>query len=96
MIRTIVALILTTSPALAQQQQMPCGPSAMIEKRIKDGSGESVVGAGIVPGGILYTTVNPVTGSFTILLRKPGGQTCLVMAGTGYATQEAVKPGTNL
>ena len=90
----LAALLLTASPAIAQQ--MPCGPTGMVEKRIKDSSGETIVGAGIVPGGILFTLANPDTGSFTILLRKPDGQTCLIMAGTGYATQESVKPGTNI
>ena len=79
---------------LAQQQ--PCGPTGMVEKRIHDQYGESIVGAGIVPGGILFTLANPDTGTFTILLRRPAGQPCVMMGGTGYATTEAVKPGTDI
>lgn len=77
-------------------QQSPCGPTGMIEKRIADKYGETVIGAGIVDGGILFTLANLDTGTFTVLLRRPDGQTCIVMGGTGYATIEAVKSGTDL
>ena len=79
---------------LAQQQ--PCGPTGMVEKRIADQYGESIVGAGITPGGVLFTTANPDTGSFTVMLRRPDGQTCVLIGGTGYATMQAVKPGDDL
>lgn len=78
---------------LAQAQ--PCGPTGMVEKRIHDQYGESIVGAGITPGGIMFLTSNPQTGSFTIMLRRPDGQTCVLMGGTGYATQDAVKSGSD-
>lgn len=74
-------------------QESPCGPTGMVEKHIATEYGESIVGAGIVPGGILFTTANPQTGSFSILLRRPDGQTCVLMGGTGYAFQEPDKPG---
>lgn len=77
-------------------QQPPCGPTGMIEKRIADKYGETIVGAGIVDGGIMFTLANPDTGTFTVLLRRPDGQTCIVMGGTGYATIEAVKSGTDI
>ena len=79
--------------AIILAQQAPCGPTGMVEKNIAKKYGESIVGAGIVAGGILFTTTNPQTGSFTVLLRRPDGQTCVLMGGTGYATTDAVKPG---
>jgi hypothetical protein len=39
---------------------------------------------------------DPETQTFTIMLRRPDGQTCVLMAGTGYATQEPTKPGKDL
>jgi hypothetical protein len=30
------------------------------------------------------------------MLRKPNGQTCVLMGGTGFATQDALKKGTDL
>lgn len=85
----------TILAALLLAQQTPCGPTGMVEKRIQEQHGESIVGAGVVPGGVMFITANPDTGSFTIMLRRPDGQTCVLMGGTGYATQDAVKAGTD-
>jgi hypothetical protein len=82
--------------ALLLAQQSPCGPTGRVEARIAKEYGESIVGAGITPGGILFTTMNPETQTFTIMLRRPDGQTCVLMGGTGYATQEPTKPGKDL
>jgi hypothetical protein len=82
--------------ALLLAQQSPCGPTGMVEKRIVAQYGESIVGAGVVPGGILFITSNPDSGSFTIMLRKPDGTTCVLLGGKGYATQDSVKQGLPL
>jgi hypothetical protein len=82
--------------ALLLAQQSPCGPTGAVEKRIADQYGESIVGAGITPGGILFITMNPETQTFTIMLRRPDGQTCVLMGGTGYATAEPETPGKPL
>lgn len=82
--------------ALFLAQQNPCGPTGLVEKRIAQQYGESVIGAGIVAGGILFTLANPETGTFTILLRRPDGQTCVLMGGTGWASTDAAKPGVDL
>jgi hypothetical protein len=82
--------------ALLLAQQPPCGPTGMVEKRIHDQYGESIVGAGVVDGGVLFTLANPQTGTFTVLLRRKDGMTCVLMGGTGYATQDPIKPGTDL
>jgi len=76
--------------------QQPCGPTGQVEKRIADQYGESIVGAGVVAGGVMFLTTNPETGTFTIMLRRPDGLTCVLMGGTGYATQDAIKKGTDL
>jgi hypothetical protein len=77
-------------------QQSPCGPTGTVEKRIAKQYGESIVGAGVVAGGVLFITANPQTGTFTIMLRRQDGQTCVLQGGTGYATLEAIKPGEDL
>lgn len=78
---------------LAQAQ---CGPTGTVERRIHDQYGESIIGAGVVPSGSLFVTVNPVTGSFTVLLRREDGQTCVMTSGTGWATLEATIPGRSI
>jgi hypothetical protein len=92
----LAAIMLFLAPVAASAQQPACGPTGKVEKRIHDQYGETIVGAGVVAGGILFTLANPISGSFTILLRRPDGQTCVLMGGTGYATIEAIKPGTDL
>ena len=82
--------------ALLLAQQQPCGPTGQVEKRIADQYGESIIGAGVVAGGLMFITANPDSGSFTVMLRKPNGQTCVLMGGTGFATQDAIKKGTDL
>lgn len=82
--------------ALLLAQQSPCGPTGQVEKRIASEYGESIIGAGIVAGGILFTLANPETGTFSILLRRPDGQTCVLMGGSGWASQEPTIPGKNL
>ncbi len=81
---------------LLAQAQQPCGPTGMVERRIVEMFGESIVGAGVVAGGVMFLTTNPDTQTFTIMLRRADGQTCVLMGGTGYATQEAVKKGLDL
>jgi hypothetical protein len=92
----LAAILICLAPSAAFAQQSPCGPTGAVEKRIHDQYGETIVGAGVVAGGILFTLANPISGSFTILLRRPDGQTCVLMGGTGYATLESIKPGTDL
>jgi hypothetical protein len=85
--RTALAVlaVLTASPALAQQQQ-PCGPTAQMEKYLIEKYGESPVGMGLGPdGAVLVVIANPITGTFTILVRKPGHITCIIVGGNGYA-----------
>lgn len=81
---------------LLAQQQPPCGPTGLMEKRIHDEYGESIVGAGMVDGGVLFTLANPQTGTFTVLLRRPDGKTCFLMNGTGFTAVEPTKPGKDL
>jgi hypothetical protein len=92
----LAAILICLAPVVASAQQPACGPTGAVEKRIHDQYGETIVGAGVVAGGILFTLANPQTGTFTVLLRRPDGQTCVMIGGTGYATQDPIKPGTDL
>jgi hypothetical protein len=92
----LVAFLLCLAPMPSSAQQPPCGPTGAVEKRIHDQYGETIVGAGVVAGGILFTLANPDTQTFTILLRRPDGMTCVLMGGTGYASQDPIKPGVDL
>jgi len=92
----LVAFLICAATVAASAQQPPCGPTGTVEKRIHDQYGETIVGAGVVAGGILFTLANPDTQTFTILLRRPDGMTCVLMGGTGYAMQDPIKAGVDL
>lgn len=80
----------------ARSQPAPCGPRNAVEKRIWTEYGESIVGAGLSQGGIVYVTENPQTGTFTILIRRPDGTACVMLGGSGWASIDAVTPGRDL
>jgi hypothetical protein len=96
-IALVSLVVFLTKNAYAQSpSQPPCAPRDVIEKRIHTEYGETPIGAGVVDGGTVYITNNPETGSFTILVRRPGGLTCLVMSGEGWASTDPEKPGKSL
>jgi hypothetical protein len=88
---TLAALLI-----LAQASQMQCGPRAAIEGYVHRQLNQSPVGAGIVESGTVYVLTNPLTGTFTILLRKPDGTVCFIAAGKGWASMVPETPGHGL
>lgn len=93
----IIAMYIIATPSRSQEQpQMPCIPKLALDQQIAKRYGESILGAGVTPVGILYITVNPTTGTFTVVMRRPDGMACIVGGGKGWATTETVLPGTNL
>ena len=94
----ILMLVLLTAYLVqpARSQAPPCGPRDAVEKRIWTEYGESIIGAGLSQGSIVYVTENPQTGTFTILIRRPDGTACVMLGGSGWATMDAVTPGRDL
>jgi hypothetical protein len=82
--------------AILLAQQPPCGPTGVLEQQLLTKYGEQVVAAGITPAGKMFTLANPATGSFSVIVRRPDGLTCLVIGGDGFTTIDAIKPGTDL
>ncbi len=73
------------SPALGRARQQPCGPHGQILRALAERWGESPAGMGIVANGFVVEFVtNAVTGSFTVVITRPGGVTCVVMAGENW------------
>lgn len=92
----LMYIIATPSRSQSAPPQMPCIPKLALDQQIAKRYGESILGAGVTPMGILYITVNPITGTFTVVMRRPDGMACIVGGGKGWATTETVLPGTNL
>lgn len=89
-------LAMSAAPVLAQLPPnvmpipAPCGPRAMVEAQLAGKYGESPVVAGFNPQGWpLVVTANPATGTYTVILRRPDGMTCLIAGGNGFTIIEA-------
>lgn len=85
------------TPAHSQEDPgtIQCAPYAQINSDLKKDYGETITAGGILgPNLMMYMTVNPKTHSFTILMRRPNGLSCIVMAGDGFALADpaAAKP----
>jgi hypothetical protein len=94
--RTLLALVLLSSPAIAQER-VPCGPTGPFEAAITAQHGETPVGAGMTETGYpLIIFANPVSGSFSVAMRRPDRITCIIQSGRGYTVIEPEKPGENL
>lgn len=90
----LMVMALVASPA--RPQELPCIPREALEAQLLQRYGETVAGAGMTPMGPLYLTVNPETGSFSIIQLKRDGMACLIAGGRGWASTEATKPGLGL
>lgn len=55
--------------------------------------GEQPIAAGVAQSGMVYITANAETGTFTVLLRRPDGISCILVAGRGWAQHQPVRPG---
>lgn len=94
----VAALALTTLGATpADAQTRVCSPQAMplVEQLGKD-YGEVLTSAGVDAGGNLVQVYSSPTGSWTIAVTMPGGPTCIISSGEGWAverTADLPKPG---
>jgi hypothetical protein len=76
-------------------QQPACKPTGVLERELTTKYGETIVAAGITPAGKMFTLANPASGSFSVIIIRPNGMTCLVIGGDGFTTIEAIKPGSD-
>lgn len=88
--RYVLPILLFTTVPAAAQMQMACDDQTKIDTRLSSEFGESITSAGITPGGVMYVTSNPESGTFTVVLRREGGQACILIGGIGYATTDPV------
>lgn len=73
----------------SRSQEAPgCPPSVELDAKLQAQFGESVTAAGVIDNGYVYITTNPSTHTFTILVRKPDGTSCVVLGGEGFALAE--------
>ena len=79
----VLAIISSADTAMAQQQQ--CGKTGLIESHISSKYGETIAGAGIAPdGNTIFVLSNPVSGTFTFMVKRKDGISCIIISGKGY------------
>lgn len=71
----------SAAPAFAQ---MVCGQHADIEKRLEQGYQEKRTAIGLAANGALVQLYTSANGTFTIVLTRPGGLSCLMAVGSDW------------
>ena len=82
-------IAMALSIAAAPQQ---CGPRPAVIATLSDRYGEAPRMRGLANGVIVELLANDDSGSWTILVTRPDGSSCLLVAGTAYAPIPVTPP----
>lgn len=86
--------VLSALPASAQTARMSCGPHDRMLTGLATGYGEAPVMIGLGPdNAVIEITASAATGSWSILVSTPAGQTCLVASGQSFELIPPPLPG---
>jgi len=80
-------------PALAAEQLVACGERTKILESFADAYKEKPSAVGITDQGALIEVLVGPTGTWTMVVTKPGGPACIV--GTGHDWHMRPAPGTD-
>lgn len=80
----LVAAALVSIPSGTWAQGPQCGPRDSVLGALKEHYQERPVSRGVTAAGALLEVLAGPSGSWSILLTVPGGQTCLVSSGDGW------------
>lgn len=84
-----VVLALTGDLGTAAAQQPFCAARSEIVEALRNRYGESRRGAGLQSESALFELfASPETGSWTVLITRPDGQSCAVAAGQAWRDDE--------
>lgn len=82
--------------AVSAQEQRPCGPREAILGALAERFGETVVARGLEGEdgvAMVELSMNPGTGTWTLMRQMPGGPLCLITAGQAWEpVDDAPKP----
>lgn len=87
----LVALVAAFFIAPAQAQGV-CGPRDNIVKRLADGHQEARYAMGLAANGSLVEVFVAPSGSWTILVTRPGGPSCVAGAGMDWTLEVTPAP----
>lgn len=83
-------LILSTIGAASSTMADVCAPRDAVVAKLASGFGEQPVATGMTDdGGQLEVWMSPKTGTFTVLVSRPDGSTCIVSSGGDFWAEPA-------
>ncbi|MBI4185213.1 MAG: hypothetical protein HY521_14575 [Proteobacteria bacterium] len=78
--------------APAGAQQVACGEREQIAKALAQSYEEHPIARGLASGGVMIEVLAAESGSFTVLLTRPNGLSCLITAGEYWESVPARDP----
>lgn len=99
-LKSIVTLAAVLAPTLSLAQTN-CAARDMVVSKLESGYGESFAGGGLQNSNSIFEVwFSPEEGTWTILMTRPDGMSCVMASGTnwreslpGYVKQPAGVPG---
>lgn len=92
--------IAMAGPALGQASPSPCADRDRVASRLTTNYGETVRSMGLgANNGVMEVWASDETGTWTITVTMPNGQTCLIASGQafeGAAVMDKIAPGEAL
>lgn len=85
------SLLLVAASDVAGQAM--CGPRDQLVRHLSTSFGEIPTGSGLMGNGALLETLTSPSGTWSILVTKPGGASCLVASGEGWIQAPVPLPG---
>lgn len=85
-IRSAAVTLVGTLTATAAVAAGPCGPRADIADNLKREFNEAAVGHGLSMRGYVLELFVSAEGTWTLIVSRPGGLSCLVDGGEGWET----------
>ncbi len=82
----LLVALLVASPATAQ---MVCAERDKFLKRLGNGYAEAPVAMGLTSDGTVLEVLTSTKGTWTIIITKPSGQSCIVASGEAW---EQIEP----
>jgi hypothetical protein len=96
----MIATLFLTSAAVAQTAATPCAERAKVVERLTTTYGETVQSMGLgANNGMMEVFASEESGTWTITVTMPNGQTCLIASGQafeGAAVHAKVAPGDDV
>jgi hypothetical protein len=82
---TTLAALAVLAPAFAHAQQLQCADRGLVTDRLADAYGETFAGGGLGNATSLFEVwTSDETGTWTILMTRADGQSCIVATGTHW------------